>query len=79
MQAARASRLSSQEQVRAAEVAFRGVQEEAKLGARTTLDVLDAEQELLDARTNLISADTDVTIAAYTVLSTLGQLTAEKI
>lgn len=74
---ARAGRRAGQEQVRAAEVAFRGVQEEAKLGARTTLDVLDAEQELLDARTNLISADTDVTIAAYTVLASLGQLTAK--
>ena len=75
--ATQASRRASQEQVRAADVAFRGVQEEAKLGARTTLVVLDAEQELLDARTNLISADTDVTIAAYNVLASLGQLTAK--
>ncbi|WP_120501806.1 TolC family outer membrane protein [Roseovarius sp. EL26] len=76
LDAAQASRRSSREQVRAAQVAFDGVQEEAKLGARTTLDVLDAEQELLDARTNLISADTDVYIAAYAVLSSIGQLTA---
>lgn len=74
--AAQASQRSGGEQVRAAEVAFEGVREEATLGARTTLDVLDAEQELLDARANLISADADVFIAAYQVLSSIGQLTA---
>nr|MDJ0820754.1 TolC family protein [Paracoccaceae bacterium] len=67
----------SRDQVRASRVAFRGVREEAKLGARTTLDVLDAEQELLDAQASLISAQVDETIAAYTVLATIGQLTAE--
>lgn len=76
LRAARASREASQEAVRAATVAFRGVREEAKLGARTTLDVLDAEQALLDARTNLISAEIDVYIAAYSILSSIGQLTA---
>jgi len=77
LEAARASRAANQEAVRAARVAFRGVREEAKLGARTTLDVLDAEQNLLDARTNLISADVDVYIAAYAVLGAIGQLTAK--
>ncbi len=76
LRAARASREAGQEAVRAATVAFRGVREEAKLGARTTLDVLDAEQTLLDARTNLISAEIDVYIAAYAILSSIGQLTA---
>lgn len=73
---ARASRAASESQVRAATVAFRGVREEATLGTRTTLDVLDAEQELLDARANLISAQVDETIAAYAVLASLGELTA---
>ncbi|MEM8776340.1 MAG: TolC family outer membrane protein [Pseudomonadota bacterium] len=73
---ARAVQRSSREQVRAAQVAFEGVREEATLGARTTLDVLDAEQELQDAKANLISADVDVFIAAYQVLSSIGQLTA---
>lgn len=68
---------SFEEQVRAAQVAFRGVREEASLGARTTLDVLDAEQELLDARASLISAQVDETIAEYLVLGTIGLLTAE--
>ena len=63
--------------MRAATVAFEGVREEAQLGARTTLDVLDAEQELLDAQANLISANADVVIAAYSVLSAMGELTVK--
>lgn len=79
LEVARASTASFQSQVRAAKVAFRGVREEAKLGARTTLDVLDAEQELLDAHANLISAQVDETIAAYTILASMGQLTAKSL
>ncbi|MEQ9259385.1 MAG: TolC family outer membrane protein [Roseovarius sp.] len=77
LRAANASRQAGQEQVRAARVAFRGVREEASLGARTTLDVLDAEQELLDAQATAISAEADVYIAAYAVLSSIGELTAK--
>ena len=73
---ARARSAASDQQVRAAFVAFRGVREEATLGARTTLDVLDAEQELLDARASLISAQIDETLASYSVLSAMGLLTA---
>ncbi len=76
---AQASQSSAREQVRAARVAFDGIREEATLGARTTLDVLDAEQTLLDARAALISAQVDETIAAYTVLASVGQLTAERL
>jgi len=75
LRAARATSQASTQEVRAAQVAFRGVREEASLGQRTTLDVLDAEQELLNARANQISAQADVYIAAYTVLSVTGQLT----
>lgn len=77
LKVARANRASFEEQVRAATVAFQGVREEAKLGARTTLDVLDAEQELLDARASLVGAQVNESIAAYQVLSSLGLLTAE--
>ena len=77
LEVARASRDAFERQVRAATVAFRGVREEATLGARTTLDVLNAEQELLDARTNLISAQIDETIASYSVLAAMGVLTAQ--
>ena len=79
LRAARAAAVAGEEGVRAATVAFEGVREEAKLGARTTLDVLDTEQELLDARANLISAQVDVYIAAYSVLASTGELTARKL
>ena len=72
-----ASRTSFEAQVEAATIAFRGVREEATLGARTTLDVLDAEQDLLDARANLVTARIDERLAAYAVLSAMGDLTAE--
>ncbi len=75
-QASRAAIESGKEQVRAAQIAFDGVSEEARLGARTTLDVLDAEQDLLDARSSLISASRDEQVAAYTVLSEMGLMTA---
>ncbi|MEO0484997.1 MAG: TolC family outer membrane protein [Pseudomonadota bacterium] len=74
---ARASRIASDEQIRASEVAFEGVREEATLGARTTLDVLDAEQELLDARANRVAAVASEFKAAYAVLQATGRLTAQ--
>lgn len=76
LSAARASLAASEGQIRAARIAFRGVREEAKLGARTTLDVLDAEQSLLDAEASRISAQAQVYVASYLVLSSQGQLTA---
>jgi outer membrane protein len=70
---------ASQEQIRASRVAFRGAREEASLGARTTLDVLDAENELLDAEAALISAQADQYIAAYNILASTGLLTAKSL
>lgn len=66
-------------QIRAAQIAFEGVREEAKLGARTTLDVLDAEQALFDARTNRVVSQTQVYSAAYTLLASMGLLTADRL
>ena len=77
-QAAVAAITASQEQVRASRIAFEGVTEEASLGARTTLDVLDAEQELRNAESALIAAARDEVVARFSVLSEMGQLTAEK-
>ena len=77
LRVARASREASEQQTRAARTAFRGVREEATLGARTTLDVLNAEQELLDAQANVISAQADEVIASYQVLAAMGLLTVE--
>ncbi len=68
---------ASDRQVRAAELALRGVREEFQLGARTTLDVLDQEQEVLDAQTNRVSAQFDRYIAFYEALDSMGLLTAE--
>jgi len=76
---ARATKRATDEQVRAAQTAFEGVREEATLGARTTLDVLDAEQELLDARTQQISAVIDEQAAVYQALSSIGMMTATQL
>ncbi len=75
--AAQAVILSSQEQVRANELAFEGVEQEAQVGLRTTLDVLDAEQELLNARLTLTNAEHDAVLAAFGLVATTGQLTAQ--
>jgi outer membrane protein len=77
VEVAEASIAASNERIRAAQVAFRGTREEAALGARTTLDVLDAEQELLDARTSLVTAQTERYVAVYELLSAMGLLTVE--
>lgn len=63
-------------QVKAAEVALNGVREEAKVGQRTTLDVLNAEQELLNARVAQVSAQRDRVVASYGLLSAVGRLSA---
>jgi outer membrane protein len=77
LQMARAGRKASEEQIRASRVAFEGIREEATVGSRTTLDVLNAEQELLDAQAGLISSETDEYIAAYRVLAQMGELTVD--
>ncbi|MEZ8097824.1 MAG: TolC family protein, partial [Amylibacter sp.] len=70
---------ASNAQIKSSKIAFEGVREEAKLGSRTTLDVLDAEQELLSARSNLVSALRDEQVQAYNVISEMGQLTASNL
>ncbi|APX89337.1 hypothetical protein BV394_06075 [Brevirhabdus pacifica] len=77
VQVARASIEASDQRIRAAQVAYRGIREEAALGARTTLDVLDAEQELLDARTSRVTAESQEYVAVYELLSAMGLLTVE--
>ena len=63
--------------VAANEVALAGVREEAKVGQRTTLDVLNAQQALLQARSNLISAEHDAVVYSYSLLSAIGRLNAQ--
>ncbi|MFT6677007.1 MAG: outer membrane protein [Sulfitobacter sp.] len=77
LNSAKAQLAASERQIRAARIAFRGIREEAALGARTTLDVLDAEQSLLDAQSLQVSARSNLYVAAYTMLSSTGQLTVK--
>ncbi|GAB4529658.1 MAG: TolC family outer membrane protein [Parvularculaceae bacterium] len=76
LQTARATIAAARQQVRANEIAYEGVEQEALVGSRTTLDVLDAEQELLDSRVALVRARRDEAVAAYRVLAAVGALTA---
>jgi outer membrane protein/adhesin transport system outer membrane protein len=73
---ARAQIKSFESQVEATRVALEGVRLEAEVGARTVLDILDAEQEYLDAQVSLVGAKRDEVVASYQVLSAVGRLTA---
>lgn len=77
LEAAKAQINAAQAQVQAAETALAGVREEAKVGQRTTLDVLNAQQELVSARSTLVTAQRDRVVASYAVLSAIGRLSAE--
>jgi outer membrane protein len=61
--------------VQAAEIALNGVREEARVGQRTTLDVLNAQQELVNARVALVTAQRNRVVSSYTLLSAVGRLT----
>ena len=74
-----AQRRSFEEQVRANEIALEGVQQEQEVGARTILDVLDAQQELLNAQVSLVSTETDHVVAEYRLLASGGGLTAQNL
>tara|TARA_Y100000590_G_scaffold469777_1_gene659677 strand:- start:2090 stop:3457 length:1368 start_codon:yes stop_codon:yes gene_type:complete len=65
---------STIDQVEAAEIALDGVIQESNVGARTTLDVLDAEQELLDAQVALVRAERDEFVAGFDLLLSIGML-----
>ena len=65
---------SAQSQVAASEIALNGVREEAKAGQRTTLDVLNAQQALVNARVALVTAQHDRVVASYSVLNAVGRL-----
>jgi len=66
-------------EVTAAEVALAGVREEAKVGQRTTLDVLNAQLALLNARVQLVTAQHDQVVNSYTLLSAIGRLSVENL
>ena len=75
--AGKAQVASAQAQVTASEIALNGVREEAKAGQRTTLDVLNAQQALVNARVALVTAQHDRVVASYAVLSAVGRLSPQ--
>jgi outer membrane protein len=77
LDAAKSNVDSTQAQVQAAEIALNGVREEARVGQRTTLDVLNAQQELVNARVSLVGAQRDRVVASYTLLAAVGRLAPE--
>jgi outer membrane protein len=74
LQAAKTQVAAAQTQIAAAERALYGVREEAKAGQRTTLDILNAQAELLNARISLIFAQRERVVASYAVLAAMGRL-----
>jgi TolC family type I secretion outer membrane protein len=70
---------ATSEQINASELALDGVKQENTLGTRTNLDVLNAEQSLLDARVGLVQAERNQYVAAYNLLATTGRLTAKRL
>jgi outer membrane protein len=75
--AGKAQVASAQSQVTASEIALNGVREEAKAGQRTTLDILNAQQALVNARVALVTAQHDRVVASYAVLSSVGRLSPQ--
>lgn len=76
LQAAKARVVSSTSQAQANAIALDGVRQEQLVGSRTIIEVLNAEQELLDSQVQQVTARRDVVVAHYTVLTEMGQLTA---
>lgn len=71
--------IASERQVEAAQVAFDGAREELSVGTRTTQDLLDAEQDLLNARLTLVSSERDSYVAAARLYQIMGSLTPEAV
>jgi len=79
LDAAKAQIEATTAQVNAAEIALNGVREEARVGQRTTLDVLNAQQELVNARVALVTAQHDRVVASYTLLAAVGTLSMQQL
>ncbi len=77
LETASATAVSFEEQTRANQIALEGVETEAQVGARTVLDVLDAEQALFESQVDLVEARATEVVALYTLQSAMGELTAE--
>lgn len=79
MEASRVAVSANRQLVAAAQLALNGVIEERSVGQRTTLDVLNAQSDVVDAQINLVNAERDVVVASYAVLSAAGRLTASRL
>lgn len=79
LMASRAQLKSDMVQVEANSMALDGVREEERVGQRTMIEVLNAEQEYLDAQIQLVSTRHDVVVASYAVLAATGVLSAEQL
>ena len=77
--AAKAQISATTAQVNAAADALDGVRQEAQIGERTTLDVLNAQQELVNARVALVVAQHDRVVASYTLVAAVGALSAKRL
>ena len=79
LDAAKAQIEATTAQVNGSEIALNGVREEARVGQRTTLDVLNAQQELVNARVALVTAQHDRVVASYTLLAAVGGLSMQRL
>ena len=77
LEAGKANIEATQAQVTSSEIALNGVREEARVGQRTTLDVLNAQQVLVNARVALVTAQHDRVVASYTLLAAVGRLSPQ--
>jgi outer membrane protein len=76
LDSARAVIQSSKAAVKSAEIALDGIRQEAKVGQRTTFDILFAQQTLLNTRVSLVVAQRDRVVASYAVMAAIGRLAA---
>jgi outer membrane protein len=79
LEASRAQILATQAGVAAAEIALDGVRQEARVGQRTTFDILLQQQTLVNARVALVTAQHDRVVASYTLLAAVGELNLPKV
>ncbi|MGQ4272622.1 TolC family outer membrane protein [Terrihabitans sp. B22-R8] len=79
LEGAKAQIVAAQAQVEASQIALNGVREEYRVGQRTTLDVLNFQQEQLDARVSLITAQRDRVVASYALLQAVGRLNVKQL
>ena len=77
LKSAEAESVARKAQINSSKMALDGIKVETDFGSSSTLDLLDAEQEYLDAQVSYVSSETDKIVATYSLLSSMGGLTAE--